>query len=151
MLGLILVASAFSQEILDAHNRYRESVGVAPLVWSQRLARAAQAWADALSARLQFSHDPSVEDQGENLWMGTAGFFSLTQMIDAWGSEAQNFTDGVFPNVSSTGNWFDVGHYTQMVWSATRAVGCGGTTGSDGNYRLVCRYSPPGNVIGERP
>ena len=82
--------------------------------------------------------------------MGTDGAFSLTQMVDTWGQEKQNFRNGTFPNVSTTGNWFDVGHYSQMVWRNTKRVGCAGVTGSDGYYRLVCRYSPPGNVIGQR-
>jgi hypothetical protein len=107
-------------------------------------------WANTLNANLQFAHDPEVQDQGENLWMGTVGFFSLTQMVDSWGGERQNFENGVFPNVSTTGNWFDVGHYSQMVWRTTTSVGCAGVAGSDGNYRLVCRYSPPGNVMGRQ-
>ena len=82
--------------------------------------------------------------------MGTTGFFSLTQMVDSWGQEERYFQNGTFPDVSNTGNWFDVGHYSQMVWRGTTRVGCAGVTGSDGYYRLVCRYSPPGNVIGQQ-
>ena len=141
---------SFSQEILDAHNRYRSAVHVPPLVWSNSLAAAAQRWANVLNSNLQFEHDPKNHRQGENLWMGTAGMFSLTEMVDIWGQERQNFHDGTFPYVSTTGNWFDVGHYSQMVWRATTSIGCAGITGADGYYRFVCRYSPPGNVIGGR-
>ncbi|HEY2473724.1 MAG TPA: CAP family protein [Candidatus Cybelea sp.] len=141
---------SFSAEILAAHNTYRAAVGVPPLTWSDELARSAQAWANALTSSVEFAHDPDVRNQGENLWMGTTGAFSLTQMIDGWGQEERYFRNGTFPNVSTTGNWFDVGHYSQMVWRSTRKVGCAGVDGSDGNYRLVCRYRPPGNVIGQR-
>jgi hypothetical protein len=141
---------SFSQEILDAQNRYRKAVGVPPLIWSDGLARAARVWVNALNANLQFAHDPEVQNQGENLWMGTAEAFSLTQMIDSWGEEDRYFRNGSFPDVSATGNWFAVGHYSQMVWRRTTSVGCAGIAGSDGNYRLVCRYSPPGNVIGQQ-
>lgn len=144
------VSDSFSQEILQAHNRYRSAVGVPPLVWSANLARSAQRWADALSANLQFKHDTGNHTQGENIFMGTAGMFSLTEMVDAWGSERRYFHNGTFPDVSTTGNWFDVGHYSQMVWRTTTSVGCGGATGSDGYYRFVCRYGPHGNMIGER-
>lgn len=152
LLAVVSAGSAntsFSQEILRAHNRYRTAIGVPPLVWSDELTRSAQRWADALSSNLQFEHDPRNQTQGENIWMGTAGFFTLTAMIDAWGQERRNFHNGTFPDVSTTGNWFDVGHYSQMVWRATTSVGCAGATGSDGYYRFVCRYGPHGNVIGE--
>ena len=141
---------SFSQEILDAHNKYRAAVGVPPLVWSDDLAAAAQAWANSLSSNLQFAHDPNAQGQGENIWMGTTGAFSLTQMVDSWGQEQQNFQNGTFPSVSTTGNWSDVAHYSQMVWRNTTSVGCAGVAGSDGNYRLVCRYSPQGNIVGQQ-
>jgi hypothetical protein len=83
--------------------------------------------------------------------MGTSGWFSVTQMVDSWGSEKQHFEYGNFPNVSSTGNWADVGHYTQIVWKDTTQVGCAGVDGGDGNYRLVYRYVSPGNVMGQNP
>ena len=142
----------FSQEILDAHNKYRLAVGVPPLVWSNDLASAAQVWANTLNSNLQFAHDSGAgaQNQGENIWMGTTGAFSLTQMVDSWGSEQQNFQNGSFPNVSTTRNWFDVAHYSQMVWRGTTSVGCAGVPGSDGNYRLVCRYSPAGNIQGQQ-
>jgi hypothetical protein len=145
-------AVSFSQEILAAHNRYRLAAGVPPLVWSDDLASAARVWADTLNSNLQFAHDPGAgaRNQGENLWMGTADRFSLTQMVDDWGSEQRNFQNGLFPNVSTTGNWFDVGHYSQMVWRSTTSVGCAGITGSDRNYRLVCRYGPAGNILGQQ-
>jgi Cysteine-rich secretory protein family len=144
-------SASFSEAILNAHNKYRIEVGIPPLVWSNELAGSAQAWANALSSNLSFAHDPGARsaNQGENLWMGTTGAFSLAQMVDSWGQERRNFQDGTFPDVSTTGNWFDVGHYSQMVWRNTTSVGCAGAAGSDGNYRLVCRYSPPGNVVGE--
>jgi hypothetical protein len=142
--------AAFSRQILEAHNKYRSSVGVPPLEWSDGLARAAEVWANTLSSDLQFAHDPSVQNQGENLWIGTAGAFTLTQMVDDWGQERRSFKPGTFPDVSTTANWSDVGHYAQMVWKNTTSVGCAGRTGSDGYYRLVCRYSPAGNIIGQR-
>ncbi len=82
--------------------------------------------------------------------MGTSGAYSYAQMVDSWGSEMSNFQNGVFPNVSTTGDWSAVGHYTQIIWRSTTSVGCAGLDGSDGNYRLVCRYSPAGNITGQQ-
>jgi hypothetical protein len=139
---------SMAQEILNAHNQYRKEVGVPPLSWSDTLARQAQEWANHLSSNRKFEHS-GVSGQGENLWMGTSRRFSFTQMVGRWGNEKQHFVRGRFPNVSKTGNWADVGHYTQMVWRNTTQVGCAGVDGGDGNYRLVCRYVSPGNVKGQ--
>jgi hypothetical protein len=136
------------QQILSAHNAYRNAVGVPPLTWSNQLANDARGWANNLAQTGQLVHANVPE--GENLWMGTAGVFSYTQMVDSWGAERQFYMPGAFPNVSTTGNWADVGHYTQVVWRGTTQVGCAKATGG-GNDVLVCRYSPAGNVNGVAP
>jgi uncharacterized protein YkwD len=139
-----------AQLIVQAHNKYRAEVGAPPIQWSSDLANHAQEWANYLTANLLFQHSGAA-GEGENLWAGTSGYFSFTQMIDTFGSEKKNFTYGVFPNISQTGNWTDAGHYTQVVWRNTTHVGCAGADGRDGTYRLVCRYSPPGNYTGQAP
>jgi len=136
---------------LDAHNVERAEFGVAPLTWSEDLAREAQSWARRLSRleRLEHSTREQRNRTGENLWMGTARRYSPQAMIAAFSSEKQYFRAGEFPRVSTTGNWADVGHYTQIVWSQTRQVGCARAPGARFDI-LVCRYWPAGNVIGQR-
>lgn len=138
-----------AQELLATHNRYRQAVGVDPLAWSDSLANSAQQWANHLAATNSFEH--SQGNYGENLWMGSAGRYSYTRMVQAWGDEQEYFIPGEpFPNVSTTGNWADVGHYTQIVWADTREVGCATARANGWDY-LVCQYNPPGNFRGERP
>ncbi len=138
--------AAFVQAMLDAHQAYRGPLGLTALVWSASLATEARTWAETLASQGTFEHSGGG---GENLWKGTAGAFPLRQRVDAWGNERRYFTPGVFPQVSTTGKWSDVGHYTQMVWRQTTSLGCGVATGQ-GSDVLVCRYAPPGNVIGQR-
>jgi uncharacterized protein YkwD len=140
-------------DILAAHNKYRSQVGIPPLKWSNKIAISAQTWANTLAkmGKMQHSTSQARSGYGENLWMGTAGAFSFTQMVDGWGSEKKNFIPNkTFPNVSKTGNWADVGHYTQIVWKNTTEVGCALTQGGRNNY-LVCQYNPPGNFQGQKP
>ena len=133
------------QEILAFHNRYRAAVGVPALRWSDSLAAGAQQWADYLAPTGRLKHS----EVGENLAAGWHyGTYSVTQLVDTWGYEKRYFIRGIFPNVSSTGNWADVGHYTQVVWRNTTQVGCG-VARRNGNTVLACRYSPPGNIVGE--
>jgi hypothetical protein len=136
-------------EVLAAHNKYRAELGIPPLTWSDTLAQHAKAWAKELAKKGTLVH-AHQQGEGENLWMGTSGYFSFTQMVDGWGGEKKYFKYGSFPNVSTSGNWADVGHYTQVIWKDTTEVGCG-LAKSSGNDILVCRYGPPGNYMGQKP
>ena len=141
-------ADAFRDAILDTHNRERARLGEAPLTWSDGLARGAADWARHLAKLGKLEHSSGPE--GENLWMGTAGSYTTAEMVAGWLDEKKDFLPGRFPDVSRSGNWHDVGHYTQIVWRGTRTIGCAKTTGGGWDV-LVCRYDPPGNWIGEAP
>ena len=136
---------------LEAHNAERAEFGVAPLAWSAALTAQAKDYADVLaqSNRLQHSRYEERRGQGENLWMGTRGYYSPADMIRSFADEKRHFKSGTFPQVSRTGNWGDVGHFTQIVWADTREVGCAVAAGPQYDV-LVCRYWPAGNVVGQR-
>lgn len=136
--------------LLAIHNRERAQVGAPPLAWSDRLAADAAAYAPQLVALggLEHSDNESRPDAGENLAMGTAGHYSPEDLTQLWVDERSGFPGGgIYPEPDED-DWSDIGHYTQMVWSATREVGCAAVSGG-GNLYLVCRYAPAGNVIGE--
>ena len=143
------LARAFPGRILAAHNAARAEAGVQPLTWDNELGREAAAYALRLALTNTFQHSDrnARGGTGENLWMGTRGGFSFEQMVGRWTAERRWFAPGIFPAVSRSGNWEDVGHYTQMVWPTTTRVGCAMATNA-GNDFLVCRYSPAGNVTG---
>jgi hypothetical protein len=144
---------AFEARLLSVHNAERTRMAVPPLEWSTALSRDAAVWAAMLAKSGQFDHDPQrgvAAPQGENLWMGTKGSFSPEEMVQSWIDEKTSYRRGVFPNVSRTGNWSDVGHYTQIIWRDTKQVGCAQASGAEGDY-LVCRYFPSGNWMGSDP
>lgn len=139
----------FPARVLAAHNAARVSAGVQPLTWDHQLGSEAAKYALQLAISDRFAHSPSRarRNAGENLWMGTRGAFSVNAMIGGWLFEKRHFTPGLFPTVSRTGSWRDVGHYTQIVWPTTQRVGCALATNARYDY-LVCRYWPAGNVQG---
>lgn len=139
------------REWLEQHNMARADVGLGPLRWDRALVSHAQGWASSLAARGALQHDPKVRArrQGENLWRGTRSAFAPRQMIGMFIAEKRHFHPGTFPQVSRTGDWSDVGHYTQIIWPETEAVGCA-IAASQYDEVLVCRYWPAGNVMGYR-
>ncbi|MBS1662726.1 MAG: hypothetical protein JST68_16905 [Bacteroidetes bacterium] len=139
--------SSFIISILQQHNTYRKELQLPELTWSSSLAMDALTWAKHLAKVDEGQHDQqAIGKEGENLWWGTTQRFSISDMVGAWGNEKKNFRYGVFPNCGKG----VIGHYTQIVWKNTQSVGCA-LVGNDKNDYLVCRYSSPGNVIGEKP
>ncbi len=138
------LSSGAGEVILRVHNAERAAVGVESLRWDDALAATALACARRLADSGTFRHCTT----GENLWMGATGRLSPAAIASLWAAERRDFRPGTFPDVSRTGRWSDVGHYTQMVWRHSTAVGCAAVAGADGLTRLVCHHGPPGNIDG---
>ena len=136
--------------MIAGHNEARRRYGAAPLAWDEALARDAGVYAHRLARTNRFEHDTQAgraPRQGENLFMGTRGAYSYADMIRLLVDERRFYRAGRFPNVSRTGDWSRVGHYTQIIWPTSRHVGCA-TASSRTNDYLVCRYLPAGNIVG---
>ena len=139
------------QQLLRLHNEVRGDVGVGPVTWSKKLAIYAQEWANQLaSTNCKLKHRPISgkwkQEYGENLFMGIAGYYGVANAVKAWESEKQYYR-GKTLNPS---NWYDSGHYTQMVWKNSKEIGCGKVECND-KIIVVCNYDPPGNILGQKP
>ncbi|MGW3029096.1 CAP domain-containing protein, partial [Streptomyces sp. NPDC001221] len=57
------------------------------------------------------------------------------------------------PNPAKRTNFYRWGHYTQMVWSSTKEIGCGIKQGAPkpNGWFVVCRYRSAGNIVGQTP
>jgi pathogenesis-related protein 1 len=91
---------------------------------------------------------------GEDIAAG--GGLTAAQAVNLWVAEQQYYDHAT--NSCNAPSGQSCGHYTQIVWKATTAVGCAlvaCTTGSPtggGNWQFaVCDFSPPGNYIGMPP
>ncbi len=139
------------QQLLAAHNAVRAKVGTAPLVWSDKLALYAQEWADHLAAtRRRMEHRPHSgkwkQEHGENLFMGTAGYYGVSNAVAAWEREQSAYRR----EPVDASNFYSYGHYTQIIWGNTKSIGCAKVE-CDGNVIIVCNYDPPGNILGRKP
>ncbi|KAI9038340.1 putative extracellular SCP domain protein Pry1 [Aspergillus affinis] len=179
-------ADVFKDDVLSASNAYRRVHNATDLLWNETLTDYAHAWAQkckwkhsvswlSLIHPSNQSSSPSCHlaasrtdktmsnvvctqhgPYGENL---AFGYPNASAAIAAWGDEVRHY-DFQKP----TGFTEETGHFTQLVWKATKQVGCAavdcGYTGDDdnakdasGRYRyaqgwyVVCEYLPPGNVM----
>lgn len=130
--------SDYAEQALDEHNTLRATIGAAPLTWSDELAAAAKVLADRCYWPATGSpHDTSIAPggYGQNMAAGQNDIRNVIQ--DQWFDEVNNPAG-------------EQGHYTQVVWKATKQVGCATSScGSDAYGGVtVCNYMPPGNVAG---
>jgi pathogenesis-related protein 1 len=137
-------------QMVILHNQIRAQVGIPPLRWSERLADYAKQWADHLAATsCVLQHRPRSgqwrQQYGENLFMGTVGYYGIADAVKEWADEKKLYPGGPYQ-----ASWKGVGHYTQIVWRDTREIGCA-VSECRGNLLVVCNYAPPGNYIGQSP
>lgn len=135
--------NSLSQDMLAAHNAVRATVKVPPLIWSDRLARSAQEWANTLIEKKDFRHRQK-STFGENLYQVEGAKANPKEVVDRWASESSNF------DYKSNRCRGVCGHYTQIVWRDTKEIGCAVARGGAREV-WVCEYDPPGNYVGHRP
>ena len=134
------------REITAYHDKVRADVGVGPIRWSPALAAYAQEWADHLAATTCRIAHRTERRYGENLYQGTVGHYTAVQAAKRWEAEKKNYQGGALTQSNSRA----VGHYTQMVWRDSTALGCGEAT-CNNTLIVACNYDPPGNYLGRRP
>ncbi len=145
--------------ITSEHNAVRAGVitvpALAPLAWSPALAATAQAWAsqciDVVAPIGLIDHNPGRSSGhpyyvGENIYASSGAPSPPASVVALWAAESVNYNHGANSCAGVCG------HYTQLVWRATTAVGCARSDcpGLAYRYAVVCNYGPGGNT-GGRP
>ncbi len=144
---------AEARDVLDFHNKSRREVGSPPLEWSVELSAYAQEWANYLASKnnCKMAHRSNMGKQtrsaGENLFWGSASTFTPLDACQSWYGEIKSYR---YRPVTAQ-NYYNTGHYTQMVWKKTKVVGMGVAICKGGAILIVANYYPPGNYIGEKP
>jgi hypothetical protein len=127
-----------------------------PFAWSVSAATVARNYA----AQCVYGHNANRGPFGENIYAAgsttTPVTLTGTDVVSDWASEAANY----FYSTNTCAAGQTCGHFTQLVWRDTTAVGCAvqqcttnspfGTSFPDWAY-AVCDFSPPGNITGVSP
>ncbi|KAJ9152260.1 PR-1-like protein [Coniochaeta hoffmannii] len=130
--------SLFTSAVLNSTNAYRVQHSAPEVMYNSTLSRFATAYLSSVEDSCTFAH--SGGPYGENLALG---YPDVAASIDAWGDERRRY------NFDKPGFGEETGHFTQLVWKNTTAVGCGRVECGEGKgWYLVCEYWPRGNVIG---
>ncbi|NXA42803.1 GLIP1 protein, partial [Eudromia elegans] len=145
----------FIRDCVTTHNDFRSKVNppasnMLRMSWDPALAKTAKAWAK----KCQFKHNiylkkpgkvhPTFTPVGENIWTGTATFFSVDGALSDWFNEIQSYDF----NTNSCSD--QCGHYTQVVWATSYKVGCAVHFCDTVEYfpgllkaaHFVCNYGP---------
>ncbi|BFI17439.1 pathogenesis-related protein 1 [Marchantia polymorpha subsp. ruderalis] len=140
-----------ADEYLTPHNDARAGLnqGIPSLTWDTTLESYATDWAATRAAAgddcaLIHSGGP----YGENIYW-SSGPSTPADAVQAWVSEEAYYDYAT--NSCSAIEGESCGHYTQVVWRDTAALGCGSATCPSGALFVVCSYDPPGNVVGQLP
>ncbi len=164
-------ANALEQAVLDRHNYYRQIASENSLFWNKSIAQNAYKWAKELqSQQCKMEHSSSamrsnidnIRYLGENLYAVSANYpiemnqEILKEGVDGWYNEIANYQydpNGDFESCPTRNNISQgqIGHFTQLMWENTQALGCAAVQ-CDNNQKLllVCQYGEGGNYIGQK-
>ncbi|KAF3925773.1 Latisemin [Dactylellina cionopaga] len=124
----------FSRDMLKITNDLRAIHGSPPLVWNKVLATYASR--QARKCDFKHSHGP----YGENL----AGGGPMNNPV--W-YQWYLYTEIKNYNYNKPGFSSSTGHFTQLIWKASKEIGCAWVAGcSNLAYQVWCEYTPAGNV-----
>jgi uncharacterized protein YkwD len=129
-------------QALKGHNFYRKKHGVPSLTLSDELCQIAQAWANKIAADEKMQH--SQNGYGENIHWCSGDVPKGTSPVKHWYSEFKDYDykkDADFQP--------GTGHFTQVVWKATKELGIAKAKGSKGDTYVVAIYNPAGNFMGQ--
>ncbi|KAJ8465138.1 hypothetical protein OPV22_027690 [Ensete ventricosum] len=133
------------EAFVNAHNSARAAVGVGPVSWDPVVAAYAQIYANRHIGDCLLVH--SGGPYGENLFWGSNANFTAADAVKTWVGEKQYYN---YDRNSCTGNRY-CGHYTQVVWRDSTAIGCARVRCDTGATFIICNYRPVGNIVGKRP
>ncbi|XP_062930245.1 uncharacterized protein LOC134360095 [Mobula hypostoma] len=132
---------ALIAELLKEHNSLRARHQSPPLQVNPELSIQAKKWAEHLASIKALKH--SDTQYGENLWYKWSSNKTLPtgkEVSESWYNEIRDY------NFKAPGFSSKTGHFTQLVWKATKEMGAGQATDGKGTFFVVAVYKPAGNI-----
>lgn len=139
--------------ITSEHNKVRaqENVGLPNLAWDATVGAYSKSKVEYLAnngCALSHTAGPTNPGYGENLFWGSGSSWTVTDAVTSWYSEKSNYTY----STNSCASGKVCGHYTQVVWKNSTALGCYlANCPNNGGMIIGCNYNPPGNYSGQKP
>ncbi|CAG2108951.1 unnamed protein product [Medioppia subpectinata] len=148
----------FNEECIIAHNEFRaKHKNTGKVNTSEELIKSAQEVATDMAKKNKFAHSWGRGlgwKYGENMWMALASG-KVWQLYDkhrcrttikSWYDES---TKHKYNYSSNKNDLVKVGHFTQLVWTTSRQVGCArAINDKTRKWYVVCHYKEPGNEQG---
>ena len=151
--------------VVKAHNRERAQVGSPKVKWSEKLEAKAIKRIKVLQNNGCFmQHDGPGENLfwasalktankknafGQWIWHRSVQDISESEVVGSWADEKKWYSNENGVCRAPIGE--TCGHYTQIVWEESIEVGCSRAVCQDKSQVWLCLYSPPGNIVGQRP
>lgn len=139
--------ATYKKQLYDKQNELRKKHGADALTPDSNIENRALEYAQKLlNEGGALVHDEEALKKlgyGENLFSMSGSFEPNGETAaDSWYSEIKDY------NFNNPGFDSKTGHFTQLVWKASKKVGCGAAF--NGNKLVTCcNYSPPGNYKGQ--
>ena len=147
--AVVVTAQNSPQDYVAAHNAARANVGLGEVSWNSTVAAWAEDYAKQRRADCQLTHSPTTP-YGENLYWSSGAVATGVDAVEMWVAEKQYYDHA--SNSCSPPSGLSCGHYTQVVWRDSTAIGCARVVCDGGaGVFIICSYSPKGNFPGQSP
>ena len=139
-------------DLVKTHNNKRAKHGAAALTKLAALANLCQTTVNSCKKKQGLYHTSDTYNNnpvGQNLYVIGGAAPTGSGITNDWYSENKNYNY----NTGKAKNNGVIGHFTQLVWKASKKIGCayakGTWSGFTPSYFVCCNYYPAGNYANQ--
>jgi len=144
--------NTFYTALVNRHNTLRKKHSAGKLEKFADIAKLAQTTANRCKSKGTLEHYGTSYKgnwMGQNLYVLGGAAPTGAEVANSWYSENKNYNY----NTGKSKNGKEYRHFTQLVWKASKKIGCavakGKWNGYSPSYYVCCNYYPGGNYEGQ--